>query len=109
MVTNEQVAVNQDSDSNRGDERHPRLNPLLTLGEARAPIEAATLVPAAPLLLRAPVVSVSPESAFPGDHAPYWLHVQPMALVCLALQSVRLKYPQALSHLNSSVVEPDAA
>jgi pimeloyl-ACP methyl ester carboxylesterase len=35
-------------------ERPPRLNPLLLVAEARAPIEAAALLPTMPLLLRAP-------------------------------------------------------
>ena len=37
-----------------GDREQPKLNPLLILGESRAMFEAASLVPFAPLLARAP-------------------------------------------------------
>src|SRR5829696_7827204 len=43
-----------DSGATRNQSDEPRLNPLLLLGEVRALIEAASLVPSAPLLARAP-------------------------------------------------------
>lgn len=47
------MAIDQEPEETQ-DERPPRLNPFLLLAEGRAPLEAASLLPTAPLLLRAP-------------------------------------------------------
>lgn len=47
-------ATTAGADRTEGTDTQPRLNPLLMLGEGRFPLEAATLLPSAPFLLRAP-------------------------------------------------------